>query len=170
MTVPVLGFVASSGSGKTTLLAKVLPLLREAGLRVGVIKHAHHRFEVDVPGKDSHTLRKAGAAQMLVASSRLMAWMEETPDRDGEPTLDELLARLDQSRLDLVLVEGFKEAPIAKVEVFRPAHGQPPLYPWLGGIVAVATDAPLDDSALTTLDLNDVGQVVDFVVGFCRSR
>src|SRR5689334_21649650 len=106
-SAPTLGFAAYSGTGKTTLLRRIIPLLRERGLRVAVIKHAHHSFDTDVPGKDIYELRKAGAAQMLVASRHRSALVTEMTDV-GEPRLDDLLSRLDQVDVDLILVEGFK--------------------------------------------------------------
>ncbi|MFA9460772.1 molybdopterin-guanine dinucleotide biosynthesis protein B [Thiohalorhabdus methylotrophus] len=152
---PVLGFVAYSGTGKTTLLTRLIPLLREAGLRVGLVKHAHHGFDPDIPGKDSYRLRKAGAAQTLVASPRRWALFTEEPE-EGEAPLAAMLERLDPGRLDLVLVEGFRGEDIPKIEVHRPALGQPALYPELEGIIAVALDAPpeLDFGNLPLLDIN----------------
>ncbi|MFL6712642.1 MAG: molybdopterin-guanine dinucleotide biosynthesis protein B, partial [Sulfurifustis sp.] len=112
---PILGIAAYSGTGKTTLLRKILPQLRGRGLRVAVVKHAHHSFDTDVPGKDSYELRKAGAVQMLVASRHRWALITETGDAN-EPRLDELLGQLDQSNLDLILVEGFKAEAFPKIE------------------------------------------------------
>lgn len=160
---PVLGFAAFSGTGKTTLLKKLIPALAARGVRVAVIKHAHHSFDVDRPGKDSYELRKAGARQMLVASSRRWALMTET-GAGGEPELAALIEHLDHDRIDLVLVEGFKQVPFARIELHRPALGHPLLHPGDGTIIAVASDAPLDCGALPLLDLNDVGAVTEFVL------
>ena len=140
--VPVLGVAAYSGTGKTTLLRKVLPQLRARGLRVAVIKHAHHSFDTDVPGKDSYELRKAGATQMLVASRHRWALVSETGD-GPEPRLETLLDRLDYKNIDLILVEGFKTEHFPKIELHRPSLGQPLLYQLDRSIVAIATDAPL---------------------------
>lgn len=164
---PVIGFAAWSGSGKTTLLARLLPLLRERGLRVAMIKHAHHDFDIDQPGKDSHTLRKAGAEQMLIASRRRWALMVESPD-EREPELAELLSHLDPARADLVLVEGFKHERFRKIEVHRAAVGKPLLHPEDPDIIAVATDSPLD-TALPCLDIDDPAAVAEFVVRHCLS-
>lgn len=126
-TVPVIGFCAYSGTGKTTLLIKLLPILKSRGVRVGVIKHTHHRFELDRPGKDSYELRKAGAAEMLVASGRRWALMVETGD-DGDPVLQDMVNRMDQSVLDLIIVEGFKHEAFPKIELHRPELGRPPIF------------------------------------------
>lgn len=164
---PVLGFAAFSGTGKTTLLVQLLPRLRAAGLRIGMIKHAHHKFDVDVPGKDSYELRKAGASQMLVTSSRRWALMTDL-DEERDPVLQEMLDRLDQGGLDLVLVEGFKHEAFPKIELHRPAMGSPLLYPQDASVIAVATDAPLPEPAgLPLLDLNDVAGIAAFVQAFC---
>ena len=159
---PVLGFAAFSGTGKTTLLKQLIPLLGECGIRIGVIKHAHHSFDIDKPGKDSFELRKAGARQMLVASGRRWALMTETGD-NGEPQLDYLLGRLDPDGMDLVLVEGFKHVPIPRIELHRPALGHPLLYPEDDKVIAVASDAPVETGDLPRLDLNDVTALGDFV-------
>jgi molybdopterin-guanine dinucleotide biosynthesis protein MobB len=165
---PVLGFAAWSGTGKTTLLVQLLPRLAARGLRVGMVKHAHHSFEVDQPGKDSYELRKAGASPMLVVSSRRWALMADLADA-REPVLEEVLGRLDPSGLDLILVEGFKHEAFPKIELHRPAVGKPLLFPDDPNIVAVATDAPLPQSTrLPILDINDVEGIADFVAGFCR--
>jgi molybdopterin-guanine dinucleotide biosynthesis protein MobB len=165
---PVLGFAAWSGTGKTTLLVQLLPRLRARGLRIGMLKHAHHSFEVDQPGKDSYELRKAGASPMLVVSSRRWALMADL-DEEREPVLQEMLERLDQSRLDVILVEGFKHEAFPKIELHRAAVGKPLLFPDDRNVVAVATDAPLPrPTDLPVLDLNDVEAIADFVARFCR--
>lgn len=163
--VPVIGFAAYSGSGKTTLVTRVIPLLRERGLRLAAVKHAHHGFECDQPGKDSYQIRKAGANQTLVASGGLWALMTETPQGPTDPDLNELLRHLDQDHLDLILVEGFKWAEIPKIEVHRPRLGKPPLYPNDTEFVAVATDSDFD-CPLPLLNLNDAAEVARFVVDF----
>lgn len=168
--VPVIGFAAFSGTGKTTLLRQVLPLLTGDGLRVGMIKHAHHSFDVDTPGKDSHELRQAGASRMLVASRQRWALMTETPGQN-EPHLDSLLTELNQRDLDVILVEGFKHERFAKIEVHRPSLGHPLLFPDDDTIIAVAADAPLAvDTSLPVLDLNRPRAVADFVLDYVYAR
>ena len=163
-TLPVLGIVAYSGAGKTTLLTRVLPVLREKGLRVGLVKHAHHGFDPDVPGKDSYRLRKAGAVQTLVASRHRQALITERPG-EREPELSDLLPQLDPALLDLVLVEGFRGETVPKIEVHRPALGHPPLYPDRPEVVAVACDATPhpDPGGRTLLDLNRPEEVAGFI-------
>ena len=164
MTAPLVGFVAWSGSGKTTLLEALLPLLRARGLRVGAVKHAHHAFDPDLPGKDSHRLRHAGATRVLVASRRRWALMVETPERD-EPSLAQCLADLGSDALDLVLVEGFKHERFPKIEVHRPALGKPLMFPDDDSIVAVAADAPVACPAtLPLLDLNDPASIAEHLL------
>ncbi len=167
--LPVLGLCAWSGTGKTTLLTRLLPLLQQAGLRVAVVKHAHHSFEVDQPGKDSWALRHAGAAQTLVASRRRAALITEFDPPHGEPPLRELLPMLDPARLDLILVEGFKREVFPKIELHRPALGRPLLCGRLPHIIAVASDAPLRlPRPLPLLDLNDPAAIAGFIIGFHR--
>ena len=164
---PVLGFAAWSGTGKTTLLVRLLPTLRGRGLRVGMVKHAHHSFEVDQPGKDSYELRKAGASPMLVVSRRRWALMVDL-EAEREPALRETLDRLDQSQLDVILVEGFKHEAFPKIELHRAAVGKDLLFPSDPDVIAVATDSPLaQPTRLPVLDLNDVEAIADFVVSFC---
>ena len=162
--VPVLGFAAYSGTGKTTLLKQLLPLLRRHGLRVGMIKHAHHDFEIDTPGKDSFELRKAGASEMLIASGKRWALMVDT-DGEGDPVLQDMLDRLDQTNLDLVLVEGFKHEVFPKIELHRPDLGKPLIFPEDDAVIAVATDGDLVQSTeLPVLDINDIDAIAAFVV------
>ncbi|WJW74760.1 molybdopterin-guanine dinucleotide biosynthesis protein MobB [Thiohalobacter sp. IOR34] len=161
---PVLGFAAFSGTGKTTLLTRLLPQLCERGLRIGMIKHSHHDFDIDIPGKDSYRLRKAGASQMLVASSRRWALITETPGRE-EASLAEMIGRLDRSTLDLILVEGFRHERFPKIELHRAATGRPLLHPDDDSIIAVASDVALA-TALPQLDLDDVAAIADFVDRF----
>ena len=165
----MLGFAAWSGAGKTTLLKEVVSLLTERGLRVAMVKHAHHNFDIDTPGKDSYELRRAGASQVLVASARREALMIEKPEA-GEPDLDQLLARLDQDRVDLVLVEGFKNVPFPKIEIFRDAVGKPAIYPGYEAVIAVATDGALPvPTDLPLLDINDPESVTTFICNFART-
>lgn len=162
--VPVLGIAAYSGTGKTTLLRKMLPQLRAHGLRVAMVKHAHHSFDTDIPGKDSYELRRAGATQMLVASRHRWALVTETGDA-AEPRLDELLAHLDHDNLDLILVEGFKAELFPKIELHRPSQGQPLLCTLDNSIIAVASDAPLGHAPpVPILDLNRPDEVVEFIL------
>jgi molybdopterin-guanine dinucleotide biosynthesis protein B len=163
--LPLIGFSAFSGTGKTTLLKRLLPILRQRGLHIAVIKHAHHLFEIDHPGKDSHELRAAGASQTLVASRRRMALVTEFEQGHPEPTLDELLNALDPNGLDLVLVEGFKQAAFPKIELHRPALGKPMLCLRDPQIIAIATDGdiPAAPDTLPRLDLNDPDEIARFI-------
>jgi molybdopterin-guanine dinucleotide biosynthesis adapter protein len=148
----VIGLSGWSGAGKTTLLTRVIPLLRGQGLRVSVIKHAHHDFDIDVPGKDSWRQRQAGAEEVLVSSANRWALMHEL--RGGrEPRLSELLAKM--SRVDLVIVEGYKSEPHRKIEVHRAANGKPLLFPDDVGIVGVVSDVRVE-TALPTAHLDDI--------------
>lgn len=157
----VLGIAGWSGSGKTTLLTRLIPLLRSRGLKVSTVKHAHHSFDVDQPGKDSYEHRRAGAAEVMVSSARRWVQMHEIDD-GSEATLPELLARL--SPCDLVLVEGYKRERYPKLEVYRAALGKPPLYREDELIVAIASDAPLPATGLPYANLNDIAAVADLVV------
>ena len=158
------GIAGWSGSGKTTLVTALLPLLTGRGLRVSTIKHAHHGFDVDQPGKDSYEHRIAGAAEVLVTSSNRWALMHENRG-DPEPTLAELLPRL--SPVDLVLIEGFKKESFDKLEVYRRATGKTLLQRDDPGVVAVASDTPLDNLSVPLLDLDDVAGIASFIVEHC---
>lgn len=161
--IPILGFAAYSGVGKTTLLTRLIPLLCQQGVRIGMIKHAHHEFDIDTPGKDSYELRKAGAEQVLIASSSRWALMTETPNQ-AEAGLFELSERLDQDRLDLILVEGFRHETFAKIELHRPRLHHPLLCTQDQDIIAVATDAELNIVVeVPTLNLNDPAQIAAFI-------
>jgi len=160
---PVLGFAAYSGVGKTTLLKQVIPLLVNSGLRVVLVKHAHHDFDIDKPGKDSYELRRAGAEQVLITSARRRALMIENPV-EKDPLLDDELKYLHQEDADLILVEGFRHESFPKIELFRPATGHEPLYVSDKDIIAVATDDELPQStALPVLDINDPAAIVKFI-------
>lgn len=159
---PVFGIAGRSGSGKTTLIEAMLPLLGARGLRVNVIKHSHHDFQMEPPGKDSARFRSAGAQEVMIASPYRYAIVHELRDAP-EPSLEAQLARL--SPADLVLVEGFKQAAIPRIEVYRPALGKPPLHTEDPSFLAVVTDAPLE-IALPCLPLNYPAQVADFL---CRT-
>jgi molybdopterin-guanine dinucleotide biosynthesis protein B len=148
----VIGLAGWSGAGKTTLLTRLIPHFREQRLRVSVIKHAHHDFDIDVPGKDSWRHRQAGAEEVLVASGRRWALMHELREAP-EPLLPELLTKM--SRVDLVVVEGFKSEPYRKIEVHRVANGKALLFPDDPGIVGIAADAALQ-TALPVAHLDDI--------------
>ena len=148
----VIGLAGWSGAGKTTLLARVLPHLLGKGLRVSVIKHAHHSFDVDVPGKDSWVHRQSGAVEVLVSSGKRWALMHELRGA-REPRLPELLAKM--SRVDLVIVEGFKSEPHRKIEVHRLANGKAMLFPDDPGVVGIASDAAVETS-LPVAHLDDI--------------
>ena len=157
-----IGFAGWSGSGKTTLVEQVIALLEARGLAVSLIKHAHHEFDIDHQGKDSLRHRHAGCREVLVTSANRWAMMHELRGRP-ELTLDEALSRL--SPCDLVLVEGFKHAPIPKIEIYRPALGKPALYPDDPHVIAVASDVRLD-TALPQLDLNEPAAIADFLLAW----
>jgi molybdopterin-guanine dinucleotide biosynthesis protein B len=148
----VIGLAGWSGAGKTTLLSRVIPYFIKEGLRVSVIKHAHHEFDVDVPGKDSWVHRQSGAAEVLVSSARRWALMHELRGA-AEPRLPELLTKM--SRVDLVVVEGFRRAPHRKIEVHRAANGKPVLFPDDSGIVGIATDTAIE-TTLPVAHLDDI--------------
>ncbi|WIM06039.1 MAG: molybdopterin-guanine dinucleotide biosynthesis protein B [Candidatus Nitricoxidivorans perseverans] len=157
----VFGFAGYSGSGKTTLIEALIPRLTARGLSVSLIKHTHHNFDVDKPGKDSHRHREAGCTEVLLTCENRWALMHELRGRP-EPGIEEQLKIL--SPCDLVLVEGFKATPIPKLEVHRPAHGKPPIWPENPDIVAVATDDAALDCPLPLLDLNDRDAIATFVL------
>ncbi len=162
--VPVIGFAAYSGTGKTTLLIQLIPLLKKRGVRVGIIKHSHHDFEIDKPGKDSFRLRSAGADSVLLVSRHRRAVITEFNEH-SEPKLDEQLVIFDQSELDLILVEGFREERFPKIELHRPILNNPLLFPGDPTVIAIATDRPLDiPEGLVQLDLNDVSQITEFIL------
>ncbi|MCG9648351.1 bifunctional molybdopterin-guanine dinucleotide biosynthesis adaptor protein MobB/molybdopterin molybdotransferase MoeA [Vibrio brasiliensis] len=165
-TVPILGFAAYSGTGKTTLLEALLPQLTEAGLRIGMLKHAHHNFDVDKEGKDSYRLRKAGATQMLISSRNRYALMTETPDAESE--FEYLLTRFDCDKLDIILVEGCKNIAFPKIELHREVVGKPWLYPNDTNIIAIAADTQVDDSDLPQMDINDLDSIAEFVIQYAR--
>ncbi len=160
----VLGLLGWSGSGKTHLLTRLLPVFIARGLTVSTIKHAHHGFDLDQPGKDSYQHRAAGAREVLIASGKRWALMHEL---DGpEPELHDLLGHL--SPCDLVLVEGFKASRHPKIEVFRTGQDRPPFWPDRPDVVAVATDAPDLACDRPVLDVNDAEAIVDWALSFLR--
>ncbi|MEI8208250.1 MAG: molybdopterin-guanine dinucleotide biosynthesis protein B [Methylococcales bacterium] len=162
--VPLLGFAAASGTGKTTLLEQLIPILIQQGIRVGLIKHSHHNFQIDQPGKDSFRLRTAGASPVMLVSTHRRAIITEIVPTQ-EPRLDEELKLFDQSQVDLVLVEGFKAEPFPKVELHRPSLKQPLLYPTDPDIIAIASDELLElPEHLPNLDINQPQMIVDFII------
>jgi molybdopterin-guanine dinucleotide biosynthesis adapter protein len=162
--VPILGFAAFSGTGKTTLLTQLIPILKAHGLRIGIIKHSHHNFQIDQPGKDSFRLREAGASPVMLVSTHRRAIITEI-EPIKEPKLDDQLLAFDQSELELILVEGFKSAQFPKIELHRPSLNKPVLYPNDPSIIAVASDAPLDiPLALVQLDLNQPRFIAEFIL------
>ena len=156
----IFGFAGFSGSGKTTLIEKLIPLLTQHEIKVSLIKHAHHTFDVDKPGKDSHRHREAGCTEVLVTSSRRWALMHELRGAP-EPALAEHIRHM--SPCDLLLVEGFKHEPISKIEVYRAKVGEPLLHPHDANIVAVASDRQLD-TELPQFDIDDPAAIVNFIL------
>jgi molybdopterin-guanine dinucleotide biosynthesis protein B len=168
--LPVLGFAAYSGTGKTTLLTRLIPILREKGLRIAMIKHAHHHFDVDKPGKDSYELRKAGASQMLICSSRRFALMTDL-EEEREPELADYLDRLDSDKADLVLVEGFKNVAFPKIELNRPELGKDLIFPTDKNIIAIATDNPKGiETELPVLPLNEPQVIAEFIFSWIEQN
>jgi molybdopterin-guanine dinucleotide biosynthesis protein B len=161
----LMGLAGWSGAGKTTLLAKLIPHLTGQGLRVSTIKHAHHAFDVDTPGKDSYVHRQAGATEVLVASAARFALLHELRGAP-EPELPGLLARM--QRVDLLIVEGFKRSAHPKLEVHRAANNRPPLWPELPGIVAVATDSPLPGCPHPIAHLDDIPAIAHLVLALAE--
>ena len=157
----VFGFAGWSGSGKTTLVEQVVSHLVGLDYDVATVKHAHHHFDADTPGKDSFRHRQAGARQVLVSSAQRYALFSEHA-ASAEPDLPQLLQQLAPS--DLVLVEGFKKYPIEKIEIFRPSVGKPQLYPADHLVMAVASDEALNDCPLPVFDLSDIAAIADFII------
>ena len=166
LSVPMVGFCAWSGTGKTTLLTQLLPLMVARGLKVAVVKHAHHTFDIDHPGKDSYELREAGASQMLIASHKRMALITEFDEGRGEPSLADALSGLNMQDLDLILVEGFKHENYQKIELHRPQLNKPLFFPDDSNIIAIASDAPIPENRnlLPKLNLNNPEQIVQFIL------
>jgi molybdopterin-guanine dinucleotide biosynthesis adapter protein len=163
-TQRLFGLAGWSGSGKTTLISRLIPALARRGLTISTVKHAHHSFDVDQPGKDSHEHRRAGAVEVMVSSANRWALMHENRGAD-EPGLDALLARM--APVDLVLVEGFKRLPIPKLEVYRPSLGKPLLCEQDPHVVAVASDGEMPALRVPVLALDDVEGIARFVMAHC---
>ncbi len=168
----VLGLAGWSGSGKTTLVCKLIPALVRRGLRVSTMKHAHHSFDVDKPGKDSYEHRAAGATEVLVSSANRWALMHENRS-DPEPDVATLKAHM--SEVDLLIIEGFKRETHEKIEVYRPALGNPLLAESDPQVVAIASDGPVPEAetlrgGVAVLDLNDIEALADFIVEHCGLR
>jgi len=162
----VFGFAGYSGAGKTTLIENLIPRFVLEGLVVSLIKHAHHGFDIDRPGKDSYRHREAGCSEVLLTSDQRWVLMHELRGR-REPTLEDQLAIL--SPCDLALVEGYKASAIPKLEVHRPAHGRPLMFPENPHIVALASDVPIETS-LPLFDLNDYDRIAGFVMTYLQLR
>lgn len=158
----ILGFAAFSGTGKTSLLKQLIPLLKNRGLRIGVIKHSHHDFEIDYPGKDSHSLRSAGASPVLVVSPYRRAIITEF-EEPQDIHLPDQLSLLATENLDLILVEGFRHEAFSKIELHRSSLGKPLLYPNDPNIIAIASDQPLTKCGLPCLDLNNPAAIAEFI-------
>lgn len=172
-TLPLIGICAAgSNTGKTTLINKLIIELRQRNIRVSVIKHAHHHFDIDHPGKDSYEIREAGAVQTLVASGKrwaLITEMQRTPNPQDEADLESLIALINPEYADMILVEGFKNAHIPKIEVHRPALGMPLACQNDSDFIAVASDAPLaTETQLPLLNLNNTQQIADFILDIIK--
>ncbi len=163
-SVPLIGFAAYSGTGKTTLLCKLIPLLKQKGIRVGIIKHAHHSFDIDHPKKDSCKLRESGATKIVVTSCKRTAIIIEHPEDQKEPSLVDALKNIHTKELELILVEGFKQADIMKIELHRQGLNKPYIYPDDSNVIAIAADHDLETSRdIQKLDLNNPEQIADFI-------
>src|SRR4051812_27609847 len=161
----VVGFAGFSGSGKTHLVEKLIPALKARGLRVSVVKHAHHKFDIDHPGKDTYRHREAGAFEVVVASDMRLALIREF-EQPVSLTVHQLIGEL-YGGVDWVLVEGFKQSDLQKIEVWRASSGKPALYPEDPFVVAVATDSPQDlpvETVRPVLDVNDADAVAEWLI------
>ena len=169
--VPIIGFCAFSGTGKTTLLTQLIPLLNARGIRLGVIKHAHHNFEIDHPGKDSFKLRHAGTEQMLIVSDTCIAKITEVNPHKNEINLKDMLKELDYETLDLILVEGFKHYSFPKIELYRDETKKPLIFPNDNNVIAIATNSELatPPSHLPVLNLNDIQGIAEFIQRYLKT-
>ena len=172
LPIPILGFAAWSQTGKTTLLSQIIPLLKSSGLRIALVKHAHHSFDIDHPGKDSHTLRKAGADEVVIASRHRIACVRETPFNQEEPSLEDILSVLQIDQLDLILVEGFKMEDIPKIELHRKILNKPYLYPNDRSVIALAEDTGIKTirRGIESLDLRQPREIAAFVERFVKQQ
>lgn len=163
--IPMIGFSAFSGTGKTTLLKQVIPLLKKEGLRVAVIKHAHHHFDLDQPGKDSFELRKAGADKTIICTFTRMAVITEFPTPDEEPSLQDIIDSINPDDFDLILVEGYKHLPFPKIELHRQSVGKTYLFQDDPNIFAIACDVELPkETSIPVLDINDVEGIANLII------
>lgn len=170
-TRPVIGLSAYSGSGKTTLLEKIIPIFNSRGLNLAVVKHAHHSFDIDHPTKDSYKIREAGAQQVLISSQKRWALIHENLPDGPELSLQEALLHVTVESIDFVIVEGFKAAPIPKIEVHRPALGKPLIAANDENVIAVATDEPEKvDTSLPLLELNAPQKIAQFIEQFIAKQ
>jgi len=165
MKMKIFGIVGRSGNGKTTLLEKLIPAITKQGLSVSTIKHTHHKFDLDKPGKDSYRHRDAGASEVMLASSHRWALLHELRDED-EPEVEDLLERM--SSVDLVLVEGFKHHNHPKIEVYRPSHERDALWQEDDTILAIASDENIDVKDRSLIDLNDENAIADFIINYLQ--
>ncbi len=168
--IPQLAFSAYSGSGKTTLLEKVIPELRKLGLRIAMIKHTHHKVDLDQPGKDSYRMRQAGANPVMIASKKRWALLFENESEQDEPQLGDLVKQLNPAMFDLVLVEGFKHEPIPKIEIIRRGVEKPPLHPQDSTFIAIASDLFEIETELPVLNLNNPSAIADFISDWMKSQ
>jgi molybdopterin-guanine dinucleotide biosynthesis protein B len=168
--IPLLGFTAWSGTGKTTLLIKLLPILKDKGIKVGLIKHAHHQFEIDVEGKDSYELRKSGAEQVLVTSKNRWALLSDRT-APKEPELQNELKRFNLDELDIMLIEGFKHECFHKIEIHRPDVGKPLIYPDDKNIIAFISPVSFSaNTPLPTINIDDIDSVAEFVINYLEAN
>ena len=162
--IPAVGISAFSGTGKTTLLAALIPRLKAMGLKIGVLKHAHHDFDLDQPGKDSYQLRKAGASETIICTYTRMARISEFDQPADEPSLPDLVAAIDPARVDLLLIEGYKHLKFPKIELHRPDLGHPLLCNDDDSIIAIACDADFErPRGIPVLDLNNADAIAAFI-------
>ena len=170
-SISLIGFCAYSGTGKTTLIKQIIPLLKNHGLRVAVIKHAHHDFDLDQPGKDSYELRKSGADKTIICSHTRMAQITEFEKPLDEPSLDDIVGQFQPGDYDLILVEGYKNAKIPKIELHRKALGKPLMFKDDDTIIALACDqCQHHDHPITCLNINEPQEVADFIVGLLNTE
>ena len=161
----VFGIAGWSGSGKTTLITKLIPEIINRGRKVSTIKHTHHSFDIDKPGKDSHSHRLAGATEVLVGSSQKWALIHEDKENKKEADIDTLISRMEE--VDLVLVEGFKNLNHTKIEIFRNVLKKPTLFNNDNSIVAIVSDCEMPEADIPKLDFSDIKGIADFIINRC---